>query len=135
LPGSEQARREVLESVAGELSAQHPTWFPRHGERLENRLTGESWDLAAPACDPLELAGRLVQEDLCILQPLDHDDFGSSRSKIMNVIDSNNLERDAGEKPVPTFSHPALASGLVSVYQRSLNLSSNSAPCLGADGE
>jgi hypothetical protein len=30
----------------------------------------------------------------------------------MNVIDSNNLERDAGEKPVPTFSHPALAGEL-----------------------
>jgi hypothetical protein len=28
----------------------------------------------------------------------------------MNVIDSNNSERDAGEKPVPTFSHPALAN-------------------------
>jgi diguanylate cyclase (GGDEF)-like protein/PAS domain S-box-containing protein len=27
----------------------------------------------------------------------------------MNVIDSENLERDAGEKPVPAFSHPALA--------------------------
>ncbi|HWG07279.1 MAG TPA: aminotransferase class IV [Beijerinckiaceae bacterium] len=27
----------------------------------------------------------------------------------MNVIDSKSLERDAGEKPVPTFSHPALA--------------------------
>jgi hypothetical protein len=27
---------------------------------------------------------------------LDHDDFGSNRSKIMNVIDSNILERDAG---------------------------------------
>jgi hypothetical protein len=28
----------------------------------------------------------------------------------MNVIDSNNLERDLREKPVPTFSHPALAA-------------------------
>ena len=27
----------------------------------------------------------------------------------MAVIDSKSLERDAGEKPVPTFSHPALA--------------------------
>jgi hypothetical protein len=26
----------------------------------------------------------------------------------MNVIDSKSLERDASEKPVPTFSHPAL---------------------------
>jgi hypothetical protein len=39
---------------------------------------------------------------------LDHDDFGLNQSKIMNVIDSNNLERDAGGKPVPTFPHPAL---------------------------
>jgi hypothetical protein len=39
---------------------------------------------------------------------LDHDDSGLNQSKIMNVIDSNNLERDAGEKPVPTFPHPVL---------------------------
>ncbi|WP_161607293.1 phosphatase PAP2 family protein [Methyloferula stellata] len=29
----------------------------------------------------------------------------------MNVIDSNNLERDFSEKPASTFSHPALAPG------------------------
>ncbi|MEJ1979208.1 MAG: DUF3445 domain-containing protein [Acetobacteraceae bacterium] len=34
---------------------------------LRNRLTGEDWDLARPAHDPLELAGRLVQEDLCVI--------------------------------------------------------------------
>jgi hypothetical protein len=42
---------------------------------------------------------------------LDHDDFGSNRSKIMNVTDSNILERDAGGKPLHTFPHPALAYG------------------------
>jgi hypothetical protein len=41
---------------------------------------------------------------------LDHDDFGSNRSKIINVIDSNILERDAGGKPLHTFPHPALGS-------------------------
>jgi malate synthase len=41
--------------------------------------------------------------------PIDHDDFGRNQSKIMNEIDSNTLERDAGEKPASTFSHPALA--------------------------
>jgi heme exporter protein A len=40
---------------------------------------------------------------------LDHDGFGSTRSKTMNVIDSNNLERDSSEKPASTFSHPARA--------------------------
>jgi hypothetical protein len=33
-----------------------------------------------------------------------------NQSKIMNVIDSKSLERDAGGKPVSTFPHPALAS-------------------------
>ena len=37
----------------------------------------------------------------------DHDGFGLKQSKAMNVIDSNILERDSREKPVPTFSHPA----------------------------
>jgi hypothetical protein len=40
---------------------------------------------------------------------LDHDDFGSTivfLAKIMNVIDSISLERDAGEKPLRTFSIP-----------------------------
>jgi hypothetical protein len=33
-----------------------------------------------------------------------------SQSKLINVIDSNILERDSCEKPVPTFSHRALAA-------------------------
>ncbi len=37
---------------------------------------------------------------------LDHDDFGSGRSKIMNVIDSNSIEHDVIRKP--TFRHHAL---------------------------
>jgi hypothetical protein len=52
---------------------------------------------------------------------LDHDDFGLNQSKIMNVIDSNKLERDmqislrnlhkldCAGKPDSTFPHPALA--------------------------
>ncbi len=42
---------------------------------------------------------------------LDHDEFGLSQSKLINVIDSNILEWDSCEKPVPTFSHPALERG------------------------
>ncbi|MCL2452414.1 MAG: hypothetical protein FWD08_01985 [Alphaproteobacteria bacterium] len=39
---------------------------------------------------------------------LDHDDFGSTRPKIMKGIDSYNLRRGIfAKKPVPTFSHPA----------------------------
>ncbi len=41
--------------------------------------------------------------------PLDHGDFGSNRSKIVNVIDSNSLERDASGKVGAAFLPPALA--------------------------
>lgn len=69
LPGSEPARAEVLALLAAHLPARFPAWFRREGGRLRNGLTGEEWDLDAPGCDPLELAARLVQEDLCIIRP------------------------------------------------------------------
>ena len=66
---SDAARAETLLEVAANLTTHAPQWFMRSkATRLHNTLTGESWDLAAPPCDPLELAGRLVQEDLCIIQ-------------------------------------------------------------------
>ena len=40
--------------------------------------------------------------------PLDRDDFGLIPSKIMNVILSKNLARDAGGKPGSAFPRPAL---------------------------
>ncbi|QIG46382.1 hypothetical protein G5V57_00575 [Nordella sp. HKS 07] len=40
---------------------------------------------------------------------LDHDEFGLNQPKLINVIDSYMLARDSCEKPVSTFSHPALA--------------------------
>jgi Haem-dependent oxidative N-demethylase, alpha subunit-like len=69
LPESAPARRAMLALAAAHLPEHHPQWFARTGGQLSNRLTGEEWDLAAPPCDPLELAGRLVQEDLCLLEP------------------------------------------------------------------
>lgn len=71
LPSSDAARHETLHDIAANLSTHVPQWFSRDGSTLHNRLTNESWNLAAPPCDPLELAGRLVQEDLCIIQNTD----------------------------------------------------------------
>jgi len=67
--GSAPAGAEALALLAAHLPARYPGWFRRDGTMLHNALTGEAWDLAAPPCDPLELAGRLVQEDLCIVRP------------------------------------------------------------------
>lgn len=68
LPGSEAARREVLDVLAELLPRRYPSWFARDGAMLRNRLTGEDWDMDALPLDPLEVAGRLVQEDLCLLR-------------------------------------------------------------------
>ena len=41
--------------------------YRREGAHLLNRATGEEWNLEDDALHPLELAGRLVQEDLCLM--------------------------------------------------------------------
>jgi hypothetical protein len=65
--GSELARQETLDRIAGLLPKRYPSHFRRDGSSLCNHLTRERWNLANPPCDPLELAGRLVQEDLCLI--------------------------------------------------------------------
>jgi dimethylamine monooxygenase subunit A len=67
-PGSEAARQEALDMVVDHLTRHHPAWFGRTGNGLINYLTEETWQLDKLSCDPLELAGRLVQEDLCLVQ-------------------------------------------------------------------
>jgi hypothetical protein len=71
LPGSEEACRETLELVVDNLTRCRPAWFTRDMDRIDNKLTGEIWDIAAPSVPELELAGRLVQEDLCVIQLID----------------------------------------------------------------
>jgi len=76
LPVSAVARTEALAAVVDNLCTHHPDWFSRDGDRsgdrsgdtLHNHLTNERWDLTTLSCDPLELAGKLVQEDLCLIQ-------------------------------------------------------------------
>ncbi len=58
--------------------------------------------------DALKPRTSLADQGSSSTDPLDHDDFGSNRSKIINVIDSNRIEHDVVRKPVPTFRHHAL---------------------------
>jgi len=67
-PGSGPARAEALGLVVAALTIHHPDWFTRDGPLLRNHLTAEAWNLEDAAPDPLEVAGRLVQEDLCLIQ-------------------------------------------------------------------
>lgn len=65
-PASAPARAETLSMVIEHLTRVHPGWFASDGITFHNRLTNEDWTIAAH--DPLELAGRLVQEDLCLIE-------------------------------------------------------------------
>ncbi len=69
LPGSEDAAAELLALVASHLPRHHPDFYRRDGDRLLNLITGESWDVRAPKIHPLDLCGRLVQEDFCLMLP------------------------------------------------------------------
>lgn len=68
LPEADVSSGELLAMLATHLPQHFPACYRRAGDRLTNAATGEDWDLAALTLHPLDLAGRLVQEDLCLMQ-------------------------------------------------------------------
>ncbi len=75
LPEAEAPAAELLRLLVDHLLQYQGSVFARHGDQLFNDATGERWDLARAALHPLDLAGRLVQEDLCLMQ---RDDAGET---------------------------------------------------------
>lgn len=69
LKGSEASQLEVLELLLDHLLEYFPQHYQRLGKKIVNLATGQVWETADFEAAPLELAGRLVQEDLIILQP------------------------------------------------------------------
>jgi hypothetical protein len=68
LPESWAGQEELLALLLDHLPARFPDHYRRLDGRIDNRATGERFDLEAWRAAPLELAGRLVQEDLCLMQ-------------------------------------------------------------------
>lgn len=73
-PAAHAACQETLDALAAHLARRFPDYFSAANGQLHNRLTDETWRLtgAQPHDSlphPLELAARLVQEDLCLMQP------------------------------------------------------------------
>jgi dimethylamine monooxygenase subunit A len=65
LPGSEAGQREVLELLLDHLPARFPEIYRRSTDAIENLATGERFLITEHG--KIELAGRLVQEDLCLM--------------------------------------------------------------------
>jgi hypothetical protein len=68
LPEAEPAGTELLRLLAIHLPQYHPALFRAEGGILFNAATNEVWNTAAPMLHPLDVAGRLVTEDLCLMQ-------------------------------------------------------------------
>lgn len=69
LPESIAAQQEVLDLLIDHLLKFYPQQYQQQAGNLRNGMTGEVWNLADFAENPLDLAGRLVQEDWCVLLP------------------------------------------------------------------
>jgi hypothetical protein len=68
ISGSEAGQREVLDLLVDYLPQRFPQYYQRQGDRIENLLMQECWNISDFESKPLDLAGRLVQEDLCLMQ-------------------------------------------------------------------
>lgn len=68
LPEAQASSAEVLALLLDHLPQRFPTLYRRDGTVFYNLATQQRWDLAGTALHPLDLAGRLVQEDLCLMQ-------------------------------------------------------------------
>jgi len=71
-PGSLAAQRECLDLLLLDLAAHHADLVSVSPESVVTAWDGVALERAAFAEAPLDLAGRLVQEDLCLMAP--HDD-------------------------------------------------------------
>ena len=68
LPEAAASAAEVLALLVAHLPTRFPQLYKSSGGRIENLATGQQWGVPTTAVHPLDLAGRLVQEDLCLMQ-------------------------------------------------------------------
>lgn len=73
LAGSEAGQQEVLELLIEHLLRYFPDYYQQQGDRIFNKITGQVWQRNDFVTNPLDLAGRLVQEDLCLMQLKDRE--------------------------------------------------------------
>jgi hypothetical protein len=68
LPEALPASQELLRMLAHHLPKHHPDVFAFERGHFCNRRTAEVWNFERNELHPLDQAGRLIQEDLCIMQ-------------------------------------------------------------------
>lgn len=96
MPGSERGQAEVLEVLLEHLTIYYPNFFRitraatsrgtddgvEPDARIENLINGETWRVGDFSAAPLDLAGRLIQEDLCLMSPADKGTYVLSAGSV-----------------------------------------------------
>ena len=67
LPEAQAGSAEVLGLLIEHLPARFPDIYRREGDVMVHLAGGARWRLGDETLHPLDLAGRLVQEDLCLM--------------------------------------------------------------------
>ncbi len=68
LPEAGPGAAETLALLVEHLPSRFPELYRRSGEQLDTLATGQQWEVHNTPLHPLDLAGRLIQEDLCLMQ-------------------------------------------------------------------
>jgi 8-oxo-dGTP pyrophosphatase MutT (NUDIX family) len=97
----EAPRIDDIEDVVFDVEARAWPFAIDQGEAIDRHWEKQSGK------NPHLFNGRVFLNFERRIEALDHDDLGLQQSKIVNVIDSDNLERDAGGKPGAAFPPPA----------------------------
>ena len=116
LPGSKSGQAETLELLLQHLIAFHPERFRISRDTagfdtsglIENLMNLEQWEIADFADKPLDLAARLVQEDLCLMSPRAGDIYVLSAGSVCfplrwELRDKIGLPLGAIHHPVPGY--------------------------------
>ena len=69
LPDSQPAQQEVLELTCEHLLQHFSTIYQLQGSSIYNTKTNQSWNFSDFEPNPLDLAARLIQEDLSLMMP------------------------------------------------------------------
>ena len=69
LPDTQSAQQEVLHLLIEHLSEYFPATYQPLKDGIQNLKTQQVWQFSDFAQAPLDLAARLVQEDLCLMLP------------------------------------------------------------------
>lgn len=125
VPGSELAKREVLNLVVKVLTGSFPDRFQLKGSLLTNASSGEEFDISDEARNPMDVVARLLQEDVAVMQKIDGKLVFSCGAVVSPLGWSGSaklgLDLSGIHKPVPQFNDGPALTFVTKIFERGLS--------------